>query len=76
MHKKIILLDLTPCSPFDNLPPDSGTQTQNRSFTELLQHVEEKKKVVDARLPIQKLCDALILGARRGEKKGWYRKSL
>lgn len=32
--------------------------------------------VVDDRLPIQKLCDALILGARRGKTKGWHRRTL
>ena len=71
-HKKISLSELTPCVPFDNLPPDSAKRTQKRLFEE----VTEKEVRIDKRLLIKKLCDALILGARRGKGKGWYRKSL
>ena len=39
VHKDITLSDLTPCSPFDDLPPDNEKRTRNRLFTELLQHV-------------------------------------
>ena len=37
---------------------------------------KEKDVLIDRRLPIEKLCDALILGGRRGKGKGWYQRGL
>ena len=36
----------------------------------------KEKEVIAMQLQIEKLCSGLILGARRGKGKGWYRKVL
>ena len=69
-HKQVQLGDLTPCSPFDEfLPPE--TKRARKSSAPEPELVEEAP---DERLPIQKLCDALVLGTRK--QKGWHRRTL
>ena len=59
-HKDIQLGDLTPCSPFDDVLQEDTKRS--RKSTDPVPELEEE--VLDDRLPIQKICDALILGAR------------
>ena len=72
IHKRVHLAELTPCSPFDNTLPEDSKRA--RKSPDPVPELEEE--VRDDRLPIQKLCDALVLGARRGKMKGWYRRTL
>ena len=71
-HKDIQLSVLTPYSPFDDVLQED--MKRSRKSTDPVPELEEE--VLDDRLPIQKLCDALILGARRGKTKGWHRRTL
>ena len=68
-HKNVQLGDLTPCSPFDNCLAEDLKRISRTLINDEPELVEE---VNDSRLPIEKLCNALINGARRGKKKGWY----
>ena len=71
-HKQVRLGDLTCCSPFDECLPENTKRVRKSAVPE----PELVEEVPDDRLPIQKLCDALVLGARRGKSKGWHRRSL
>ena len=72
-HRKISLDFLTPCTPFNDIITNKTKrkrkQTQSSVISTLLQPS-------DNRLLIDKLKDALILGSRRGKKKGWHRRTL
>ena len=70
-HRKIRLDYLAPCSPFDDLVPDGIACARN---VVLVSAPSQPKS--DNRLPIDKLKDALIIGSRRGKKKGWHRRAL
>ena len=72
VHKQVRLGDLTPCSPFD----ECLAEESRRKRKPVIPEPELVEEVVDDRLPIQKLCDCLITGARRGKAEGWHRRAL
>ena len=53
---------MTPCSPHD----DCLTENSKRKLRVILLEPELVEEVPDERLFIEKLCDALVLGAREG----------
>ena len=65
-HKLVRLCNLTPFSPFNDCFVEDLKRTRNLPVPE----TELVEEVVDKRLPIEKLCDALIKGARRVKKNG------
>ena len=73
IHKAISLGYLTSCSPFDDIIAE-GTKRRRRQ-TEI-STIPTPSQLVDDRLPIDKLRDALVVGSRRGKKKGWHRRTL
>ena len=72
-HRKISLDFLTPCTPFDDIITNVTKRKRKLTQSSVISIPPQPS---DNRLPIDKLKDALILGSRRGKKKGWHRRTL
>ena len=73
IHKAISLSYLTSCSPFDDIIAEGKKQRRRQTQ---ISTIPTPSQLVDDRLPIDKLRDALVVGSRQGKKTGWHRRTL